>query len=693
MSVATTTSKIQYTLTTGAQALAVPFYFLDNAHIKAVTVATETLPSITLVLGTDYTLIGAGNPAGGTLTTIATIGNGLAAGSKIVIKRNVPITQPTSYSPNDAFPAKVHEAALDRGIMLAQQIDEQADRAIRLPEDESGNVVLPPASERANKVTGFDSTGANLAMKTLVGADGILETESIGEDALQGAFRTRAQASVALMKAQSYTNAKTGDRVELLGYYARGDGGGGRFVVDKADTTTADNGVTVFVASDGTRLKSIYTNECNVLRAGAKADGVTDNTAIFATCLAVYAGKSIYIPKGNYRITSALTLPGRTTIRGDGPESTVIYYRTSATTSNSLFTASDVDNICLKDMTLYCDHGSGGQATTAIRLTGDSGPVSDVILDRLNIDSFQETGIHLEDTYYVTISRSRFIRISNKVANGGTGIGLGIAMRTVNSVNGIYVLSGTRFSYNDCVFSSNGYEQHSFTFRDSFFEQNGNAASPATSDILVFNSVNALVFEGNYCEGNKTGSGANDAFLRLINCKGVSVRGNLLFSDFGGTKWSKWLIRVSDATRGISVENNYFANPITGFVSCDGNGSSVKLHRNTFLIDVEQLDTYDSVMAMCTAAYMDFDRPLITTFAPGSLANLAANALNITMIGARVDRSDTVVASVINGGADVNVTACILNNDLVRVTVLNVKGTTYDPGTLSLSIRVFKQGL
>lgn len=313
MSVATTTSKIQYTLTTGSQALSVPFYFLDNAHIKAVTVATETLPSITLVLGTDYTLIGAGNPAGGTLTTIATIGNGLAAGSKVVIKRNVPITQPTSYSPNDAFPAKVHEAALDRGIMIAQQSDEQSDRALRFLEDDSTAAELPPIADRANKALGFNATGG-IEMKTVVGAGGILEDESVGESPLQGAFRSRAQASVALMKAQSYANAKQDDRVELLGYYAAGDGGDGLFYVDKDDTTTADNGGTVIVANDGTRLKRV--SYCGPRGFGAKGDwngstGTDDTTAITSWIANAPNYTKIKFDNGWYRTTARIPITSK----------------------------------------------------------------------------------------------------------------------------------------------------------------------------------------------------------------------------------------------------------------------------------------------------------------------------------------------------------------------------------------------
>jgi hypothetical protein len=334
MSVATSTAKISYTLTTGSQALAVPFYFLENSHIKAIKAATSTDPKMDLVLGTDYTLSGAANPAGGTLTTIATVANGLVTGSKVVIKRNVPFDQLITYTFNDAFPSKTHEKGLDKNTMLDQQLKEQSDRAIQLPEDESGSVTLPSILDRANKTVGFDSTGLNVAMKTPISGDGVLETEAVGEDALQGAFRSRAQASVAAMKAQSYTNAKTGDRVELQGYNSRGDGGGGTLYVDKADTTTAANGGTVFVANDGTRIKRAVLGAIDTCWFGVVADWVsgsngTDNfEAILAAIDLCQArkGGTVVFPEGDIYYAGSLNLTNFTwpiTLMGKGKGTTL----------------------------------------------------------------------------------------------------------------------------------------------------------------------------------------------------------------------------------------------------------------------------------------------------------------------------------------------------------------------------------
>ena len=59
------------------------------------------------------------------------------------------------------------------------------------------------------------------------------------------------------------------------GYYAQGDGGGGEYWLDIADTTTADNGGTVIVATDGGRWKLSQQSPVSIRQFGAIA-GVFD---------------------------------------------------------------------------------------------------------------------------------------------------------------------------------------------------------------------------------------------------------------------------------------------------------------------------------------------------------------------------------------------------------------------------------
>lgn len=112
-----------------------------------------------------------------------------------------------------------------------------------------------------------------------------------------------------LLKTQEQQFAETG------GYYARGDGGDGRYWLDLADTTSADNGGTIIVANDGGRWKLLTL--ATPKRFGARADsnlagGGTDDTAAINAFIASYGNGRKHLefdPGAAYNITS-LTLSG-----------------------------------------------------------------------------------------------------------------------------------------------------------------------------------------------------------------------------------------------------------------------------------------------------------------------------------------------------------------------------------------------
>lgn len=102
----------------------IPFYFINDADIQ-VSVNDGTTPT-DLILGTDYTLSGAGVETGGTLTTVSPV----ASGSEIAILRNVPYKQEMDIPENDIFPSQNMERALDRLTMQTQQLAEQVARSV-----------------------------------------------------------------------------------------------------------------------------------------------------------------------------------------------------------------------------------------------------------------------------------------------------------------------------------------------------------------------------------------------------------------------------------------------------------------------------------------------------------------------------------------------------------------------------------
>lgn len=154
MSVPASTTKVQYTLTSATQVLAIPFYFVSDSHVRVI----RTRLNVDTVLSAGFTLAGAGVVSGGTLTLL---GTQTIVGDRITIKRNVPLTQLTSYVANDRFPASTHERALDMLTMLAQQTKEITERSLMYGEGERMNAgnVLPAVPARERKVLGFDTDG------------------------------------------------------------------------------------------------------------------------------------------------------------------------------------------------------------------------------------------------------------------------------------------------------------------------------------------------------------------------------------------------------------------------------------------------------------------------------------------------------------------------------------------------------
>lgn len=109
------------------------------------------------------------------------------------------------------------------------------------------------------------------------------------------------------------------DRLNVLGYYAKGDGGGGLFYWDGA-STEADNGGTIIQAigiATG-RWKRVYSGAINAKWFGAKGDGVTDDTVAIQNAVNASVNSSLYISSGNYLIIESIKVPSNTKISGDG---------------------------------------------------------------------------------------------------------------------------------------------------------------------------------------------------------------------------------------------------------------------------------------------------------------------------------------------------------------------------------------
>jgi hypothetical protein len=119
MTVPNENNEVQVVLTSATQNIPTTFYFLESDNLTVKETDQSTTPVITtLTEGTHYTV---NLPA-----TVGGVGSidmiGATIGDTITIIRCLDATQLVDYVDNDAFPAEVHEKALDRLTMLIGKI-------------------------------------------------------------------------------------------------------------------------------------------------------------------------------------------------------------------------------------------------------------------------------------------------------------------------------------------------------------------------------------------------------------------------------------------------------------------------------------------------------------------------------------------------------------------------------------------
>lgn len=128
MTVSSQVSSVSYLGDGVTTLLPVPYYFLEQTHLLVTQVNLDRSTTV-LTLGSDYSVAGEGNQAGGSITMFVAP----ATGIQIIIDRSVPATQQTDYVSNDPFPAESHERALDKLTMLIQQAIAGLSRALLRP--------------------------------------------------------------------------------------------------------------------------------------------------------------------------------------------------------------------------------------------------------------------------------------------------------------------------------------------------------------------------------------------------------------------------------------------------------------------------------------------------------------------------------------------------------------------------------
>jgi hypothetical protein len=358
------------------------------------------------------------------------------------------------------------------------------------------------------------------------------------------------QAAVNTIADLRAVNGASHSVIRVLGYNSAGDGGGGEFYYNSSDTTSADNGATIFVSTVAGVSYRFYRDwdqgSFNVLWAGADPSGSASSDIAFAA--AANVSTCIYVPKGIYQLDNnfSFTIPAGEhgfTLFGDGAELTILFFPTNAGVTVNYNSASS--NLAhMRDLTLSAGQASGG---TALQLVYSSsvniiGGLSDVTNVKIRGNDYGQTLYWGTGIYCDGVSSVSFTNVSvTGCSSNHSGIGLNLVGNSIGSIV---------FNIVDCIFD---------------FLSTGVIYGNYIQGVTVFNSQFTGTVTGIY---NGTGETNLDQ-LTVIGCQfsasGNSIllesqTGNCIFGQnqfgFNGTVNAGVMVKV--AVSNISCTGNIF---------------------------------------------------------------------------------------------------------------------------------------
>jgi hypothetical protein len=341
MTVSSGLNRISYAGNGTTTVFPVNYYFLDNTHLQVILISSTGVEA-QQTLTSNYTVTGAGNEAGGTVTMLVAP----PAGTTLVIQRNVPATQETDYLANDPFPAESHERALDKLTMLAQQNERESGRALKIPlaavPTTSTELPLPQGNKllawnsNASAITNLDPsdvitvTGQQNSFADVFTGNGVTTSFTLTRNpgsvfnidvSINGVTQVPNVDYILAATTLTFTSAPPAVASQILARYSE------VFTLNDADAANVR-----YLPAGGvqTNVQAKLRETVSVKDFGAVGDGVTDDTAAFN--LATDAANSsvilreIYIPAGVYRIDGKVYVRKGQHLRGAGAGATQLLF-------------------------------------------------------------------------------------------------------------------------------------------------------------------------------------------------------------------------------------------------------------------------------------------------------------------------------------------------------------------------------
>lgn len=223
------------------------FKVFEPTDVYVAVASSDQGSATTLVYGSDYSVaLNDDQEAtpGGSVTVVSP----LVSGELLVIGSAVDYTQEVQLTNYSRFPPSIINDALDRIVMQIQQLVERIGRAITVPATSSSTVDeiyerLITAAEKAE-------TALALSEETIAAAEAV------------------------------------------------------QTALDEAGDVTGAVPVAAAGATESRAISAHFADLVNVRNYGAKGDGTTDDTDAFARASAAANGAAVFVPAGEYKITS-----------------------------------------------------------------------------------------------------------------------------------------------------------------------------------------------------------------------------------------------------------------------------------------------------------------------------------------------------------------------------------------------------
>ncbi|MBY0301234.1 glycosyl hydrolase family 28-related protein [Sphingomonas ginsenosidimutans] len=582
----------------------VPFRFKSASDLVVERIAGGVATALSL--GVDYSVTGGSTDAGGTLTRTAA-----TAGATLRIARRTARAQPMVYTNGDRFPAKSHEEALDRAILITQELDASVDdidaRALMLPPSETAPQ-LPAASARRGGVLTFDPvSGAALVKPEALFAPGAAgpagPTYLTLPEFKAAPISNRKQTLFAPGIARGDFYFVLGDYSGLIDEvrYIAADGVSpavGAWVREDADGVDFDG------RSIGRKLRETVSITDARFAGGAKGNGTDDRPAIQAAIDAVWTagGGEVLVPQGTYRLKYGLTPRSGVTLRGQNRTTSILKMMDGA-----------VDNVIGIDYLVEAQVAARAAGKTLTRLSSPGfGPdlseqearetggyagfgivdwhVVDVTVDGNKANcpengNFLAASAGLTGTFYagdmVTSSSGGQAQIGAVFPNGASPPGIAIRPRTV---------TGT-FNVGDTVTKVGGGASLVVSGRqaDDAYQQLVVLQAATRSSVrrcilknsvfqavTIYNFTNDCVVDGNvFIENNKAGTvypgGRVNVFCDFDN-NNIRITHN---SFYGGQGYGVVVTEGGGMTDGVLIEGNRFYNTIDDAILIQQKNTSI----------------------------------------------------------------------------------------------------------------------